>query len=368
MKFSVARETLLTPMSQVIGVIERRQTLPILSHVLIVLEEGRLSLTGTDLEIQLVARAGVEAGEPGAVTVPARKLLDILRLLPERSQVSVELREDRLALRCGSSRFHLTTLPVENYPAFDSGSVELEVSLPSECLRLALDKTLFAMAQQDVRYYLNGLLLDFEGSTLRTVASDGHRLALFQEALPAPFAGNRRLIVPRKGIQELARLLGDADDTLTIQISPNTVRVNLGSVSFSAKLIEGRFPDYQRVMPRELNRSYRIDKDRFKGALSRVSVLTVEKQKSIGLEVKAEESVMILNSQNAELEEAEERLEIQAEGGDIAVGFNAGYLLEAIGHADSEHVLLSFTQAANSCLIEDTVDQRFKYVVMPMRL
>ena len=368
MKFSVARETLLTPMSQVIGVIERRQTLPILSHVLIVLEEGQLSLTGTDLEIQLVARVGVEGGQPGAVTVPARKLLDILRLLPDRSQVSVELKEDRMAIRCGSSRFNLTTLPVENYPAFDSGSTDLEASVPSEMLRLALDKTLFAMAQQDVRYYLNGLLLDLEGSTLRTVASDGHRLALFQETMSAPFASNRQIIVPRKGIQELARLLGDADDNVQIQISSNTVRVNLGAVSFSAKLIEGRFPDYQRVMPRDLTRVYQVDKELFKGALSRVSVLTIEKQKSIGLEVKAEENAMILSSQNAEQEEAEERLEIQAEGGDISVGFNAGYLLEAIGHAGSEHVRLSFTQAANSCLIEDVVDQRYKYVVMPMRL
>lgn len=368
MKFAIARETLLTPLSQVIGVVEKRQTLPILSNVLMRLSDGRVELTGTDLEVQLVASVEAGSSEEGAVTVPARKLLDIFRLLPDHSEVRVEQRDDRLGIRCGSSRFSLATLPVENYPAFDSGTTELEVSLPGETLRQALDKTLFAMAQQDVRYYLNGLLLDFEGSTLRAVASDGHRLALFQETLPAPFANNRQIIVPRKGVLELVRLLGDADDTVILQISPNTVRVNLGSVVFSAKLIEGRFPDYQRVMPRDLDRHYRVERDLFRGALSRVSVLSLEKQKSISLEVPEGEGVMILKSQNIEHEEAEERVALEAEGGGVSVGFNAGYLLDAIGHADAEHVRLSFTPAANSCLIEDTVDTRYKYVVMPMRL
>ena len=367
MKFSIARETLLTPLQQVIGVVEKRQTQPILSNVLLRLAEGQLELTGTDLEVQLVARVGVDSGDEGAITVPARKLLDIFRLLPERSEVTLERREDRLALRGGSSRFSLTTLPVENYPAFDSGATELEVAVPSETLRLALEKTTFAMAQQDVRYYLNGLLLDLEGSTLRTVASDGHRLAVFQEIQSAAFASNRQIIVPRKGIMELSRLLGDADDTLIIQISPNTVRVNLGTVSFSAKLVEGRYPDYQRVMPRDLNRIYQVDKDAFRGALSRVSVLSSEKQKSISLEVE-EDGEMVLKGQNSEHEEAEERLTVAAEGGGVSVGFNAAYLLEAIGHVASETVRLSFTVAANSCLIEDAADQRFKYVVMPMRL
>lgn len=367
MKFSIARETLLTPLQQVVGVIEKRQTQPILANVLLRLEDGQLEFTGTDLEVQLVARVNVESADTGAITVPARKLLDIVRLLPERSLINLERREERLALRGGSSRFSLTTLPAENYPAFDTGSTELELTVANECLRLALEKTTFAMAQQDVRYYLNGLLLDLEGSTLRTVASDGHRLALFQDIQPTPFASNRQIIIPRKGVLELSRLLGDADDTLGIQISPNTIRVNLGSVSFSAKLIEGRFPDYQRVMPRDLNRSYQLDKEAFKGALSRVAVLSSEKQKSISLEI-GEDDVMVLKGQNAEHEEAEERLSVEAEGGGVSVGFNAAYLLDAIGHVAAGEVRLSFTAAANSCLIEDAADQRYQYVVMPMRL
>ncbi len=367
MKFSIARETLLTPLSQVIGVVEKRQTLPILSNVMLQLSGGQLEMTGTDLEVQLLSRVNVETGEEGAMTIPARKLLDIFRLLPERSDVSLEHNEDRLSIRSGRSRFNLTTLPVENYPAFDSGSTDLEVTLPSENLRLALDKTIFAMAQQDVRSYLNGLLIDLEGHTLRTVASDGHRLAVFQETLPSAFASNRQIIVPRKGIQELSRLLGDADDSLTIQISPNTIRVNLGQVTFSAKLIEGRYPDYQRVMPRELSRIYQATKEELKAALSRVSVLTSEKQKSVSLEVD-EAGQMILKAQNSEHEEAEERLMVDAQGGAVSVGFNAGYLLEAVNHVDSELVRLSFTDLANSCLVEDATDQRFKYVVMPKRL
>jgi DNA polymerase-3 subunit beta len=367
MKLSIARETLLTPLSQVIGVIEKRQTLPILSNVLLQLSGGQLEMTGTDLEVQLLARVHVDSAEEGAITVPARKLLDIFRLLPERSEVTLEHIDDRLSIRSGRSRFNLTTLPVENYPAFDSGSTDLEVTLPSDSLRSALDKTIFAMAQQDVRSYLNGLLIDLEGHTLRTVASDGHRLAVFQETLPSPFSANRQIIVPRKGIQELSRLLGDADDSLTIQISPNTIRVNLGQVTFSAKLIEGRYPDYQRVMPRELSRIYQADKEELKSALSRASLLTSEKQKSVSLEVD-EAGLMILKAQNSEHEEAEERLMVDAQGGSVSVGFNAGYLLDAINHVDSEQVRLSFTDVANSCLVEDTTDPRFRYVVMPMRL
>jgi DNA polymerase-3 subunit beta len=367
MKFTIARETLLAPLQQIIGVIEKRQTLPILSNVLLKLGDGQLELTGTDLEVQLVTRTTVETGDAGVVTVPARKLLDICRLLPDRSAVSVECKEDRFAIRCGSSRFNLSTLPADNYPEFDTGTPELEVAVPVASLRRALEKTTFAMAQQDVRYYLNGLLLDLDGRNLRTVSSDGHRLAVFEEPMELNANGGRQIIIPRKGILELARLLSDADETITVQIAPNTVRVNLGAVSFAAKLIEGRFPDYQRVMPRELTRSFRVDKDAFKGALTRVSVLSNEKYKSISLEVD-EEAVMALKAQNPEHEEAEERLPVEKEGQGLSVGFNASYLLDAINNVDSDQVKLSFTESANSCLIEDSDDSRFKFIVMPMRL
>ena len=353
-----------------VGVIEKRQTLPILSNVLLKLADGRLELTGTDLEVQLVARTAVDTGDEGAVTVPARKLLDICRLLPEQSSVSIDARDDRFAVRCGGSRFSLSTLPAENYPEFDAGTPELEVSVPVATFKLALAKTTFAMALQDVRYYLNGLLLDLDGRVLRTVASDGHRLAVFEE--PLEFAtdgseGGRQIIIPRKGVMELSRLLMDGEESVTVQIAPNTVRVNLGPVSFAAKLIEARYPDYQRVMPRELTRSFKLDKNAFKWALTRVSVLSNEKYKSISLEVD-EEATMALKAQNPEHEEAEERLPVEMAGAGVSVGFNASYLLDAIGNVDSGEVKLSFTEAANSCLLEDPEDGRFKFIVMPMRL
>jgi len=367
MKFTIARETLLAPLQQVIGVIEKRQTLPILSNVLVRIKEGQIELTGTDLEVQLITRGPIDTNESVEVTVPARKLLDIFRLLPERSLVNVDISEDRFSIRCGGSRFNLTTLPVENYPAFDNGATELEVSVPSDLLRAALNKTTFAMAQQDVRYYLNGILLDLDGAALRTVSSDGHRLAVFQESIPAVSPSNRQIIIPRKGVLELARLLSDADDSVLLQIAPNTVRINLGAVSFSAKLVEGKFPDFQRVMPKELNRIYTIDKDTLKSALTRVSVLSNEKYKSISVDVDAN-GLMAIKAQNPEHEEAEERLTVKINGSGISVGFNAAYLIDAVNNIDSETVRLSFTEAANSCLIEDAIDNRFKFIVMPMRL
>ena len=367
MKFNVPRATLLAPLQQVIGVVEKRQTLPILSNVLLKLDEGWIELTGTDMEIQLVARTQTETGVTGSVTAPARKLLDILRLLPELSSIQVECREDRFSIRCGSGRYSLATLPVEHYPAFDSGAYELEASIPAETLRRALNKTLFAMAQQDVRYYLNGVLLDLEGATLRTVASDGHRLSLYEEDMGTPFPGNRQAIIPRKGVLELARLLTEADDTLTLRLATNTIAVDLGGISFSAKLIEGRYPDFRRVLPTELNRAYTVNRDELKGGLTRVSVLSGEKIKTVSLEVE-DDATLVLKSHNPEQEDAEERLTVDMEGGGVAAGFNAGYLLDAINNVDSGQVRLSFTESANCCLVEDADDKRFKSIVMPMRL
>ncbi|MDV3240345.1 MAG: DNA polymerase III subunit beta [Methylocaldum sp.] len=367
MKFTISRENLLTPLQQVVGVIERRQTLPILSNVLLKLSDEALELTGTDLEVQLVTKAVVEGSDSGSVTVPARKFLDICRLLPEKSVVNIDCRQEKFVKQWGSSRFTLSTLPAENYPEFDAGTPEIEVSIPRNCLRRALEKTLFAMAQQDVRYYLNGLLLDLGGQVLRAVSSDGHRLAFFEQSLESGPEEGRQIIVPRKGVLELNRLLGEGEEPVTVQIAPNNLRVDLGTVSFAAKLIEGRFPDYQRVMPRELTRVILVDKAAFKGALTRVSVLSNEKYRGVSMEV-SEDGNMCLKAQNPEHEEAEERFAVELEGKDISVGFNASYLLDAINNVDSDNVKLSFTESANSCLIEDCEDTQFKFIVMPMRL
>ncbi len=354
------------PLQQVVGVIEKRQTLPILSNVLIRLADNRLEFTGTDLEVQLVTHSVTESGEDGEITVPARKLLDICRLLPEGSAVNVECRQDKITVHSGRSRFSLSTLPADNYPAFDVSAPEAELNLNSRLLKKAMEKTLFAMALQDVRYYLNGLLIDLDGQLLRTVASDGHRLALYEEVLEDADFAPRQVIVPRKGILELYRLLNDQDETITLQLASNNISVLMGELSFSAKLIEGRFPDFRRVMPKDITKVITLDREAFKAALTRVSVLTAEKIKGVSLEVK--DGLMLLQSQNPEHEEAEEEFEVSLLGEGLAVGFNTTYLLDALNNVDSEQAILSFTDAGNSCLIEDPQNQKYKFIVMPMKL
>lgn len=366
MKFKIMREDLLLPLQQVIGVIERRQTLPILANVLIRVDSGRLELTGTDLEIQLIATCALKDGDEGRFTVPARKLMDICRLLPEQSVIGFDVRPDRVVLQCGKSRFALGALPAENYPDFDHGEPELQFTCDVQLLCMAINKTAFAMAQQDVRYYLNGLLLEVDGSCLRTVASDGHRLALFEERVETGAKSVTQVIVPRKGVTELARLLVHAEGVPSIGISPNNIRVVLPGRSFSAKLIEGRYPDYQRVIPRSAQRVVVVNRADFTTALTRVAVLSNEKFKGVSLEI--ERGLIRLKAHNPEHEEAEDEIGADFTGEGFVIGFNASYLLDAINAVDSDSVRLSFTEGNGSCLVEDVSDSRFRFVVMPMRL
>jgi len=367
MKFSTSRENLLTPLQQVIGVIEKRQTLPVLSNVLIKLEGTRLEFTGTDTEVQLLTHSSAEFGDHGAITVPARKLLDICRQLPEHGTVNVECKEEKFSLQCARSRFTLVTLPADSYPNFDSGEAEAEITLPSRLLKRAMDKTLFAMAVQDVRYYLNGLLLEVGGGLVRAVASDGHRLAISEEAVDTGDAPPRQIIVPRKGALELHRLLaGDLDEALTLQIAANNVRVLLPDFSFAAKLVDGRYPDYQRVLPKDVNRIVAVTRDALKAALTRVAILSNEKFRGVTLELDAER--MLLRAQNPEHEEAEDEVEIRLEGEGVEVGFNAAYLLDAVSNCDSDEIRLSLSNTTHSCLVEDVENPRFRFIVMPMRV
>ncbi|MEW6039107.1 MAG: DNA polymerase III subunit beta [Pseudomonadota bacterium] len=411
MKFRILREDLLLPLQVVSGVIERRQTLPILSNVLIEVNapapkrpdnasgqpgEGqrpfgcRVELTGTDLEVQLVARTCIEGAESGSApgsspgqaldsiqgrfTVPARKLMDICRLLPEGSELAFEVKLERVSLRSGTSRFVLGALPAENYPNFEAGAPDAEFSCEAQLLRRAIEKTAFAMAQQDVRYYLNGLLLEISAGQIRTVASDGHRLALFEESVEgmpdAPGSGSgagaRQIIMPRKGVLELGRLLAHVEEPVSVQISANNVKVAFGAFSFAAKLVEGRYPDYERVIPKAASRVVVVDRFDLRGALTRVAVLSNEKFKGVSLEVG--DGVIRLRAQNPEHEEAEDEVAAEVSGETFSVGFNATYLLDAINAVASDSVRMSFTDANGSCLIEDLSDSRHRFIVMPMRL
>lgn len=368
MKFEINRENLVFALQKIIGVIERRQTLPVLSNVLIQLSGKTMTLTGTDLEVQLIVKTELLSESEGEITIPARKLLDICKLLPEQSQIVFDQIENKIKLSAGRSRFTLSTLPATDFPAFDKTESENEFSIASNKLKKTIDKTGFCMAQQDVRYYLNGLMLESDGAILRGVASDGHRLALHEEPLSDHQNIFNQIILPRKGVIELFRLLDDSDNPVKIQISSNSIRLILDSenLAFSAKLIDGRFPDYKRVFPDSVSNFVILDKEEIKLALSRVAILSNEKYKGIRFEIAGNN--LKLEANNPEQEEADESIEIQYDGNDLVIGFNGSYLLDAISNVDTENVRFSFTDTNSSCLVEAVDESSTKFVIMPMRI
>ena len=364
MKFSAERESLLAALQSVIGVVERRQTMPILANLLLVANGGKLSITATDLEVELVASAEIKPGSDGRVTVPGRKLLDICRSLPEGVTLTLSQDGDRMTVKAGKSRFVLSTLPAADFPVIDELQHQQKFAIAQADLRRLLDKTHFSMAQQDVRYYLNGMLLETDGKMLRTVATDGHRLALCEMDLPSKAAG-QQVIVPRKGVLELQRLLGTEGDA-EVTIGSNHIRVQIGDVRFTSKLIDGRFPEYGRVIPTAPPRTVVADREVLRAALQRTSILANEKYRGIRLALKKNQ--LTLQAHNPEQEEAEEQVEVNYRGDDLEVGFNVGYLLDAIAAIDGSEVELGVTDGNSSCLVRSPGASSARYVVMPMRL
>ena len=364
MKFSVAREALLKPLQAVIGVVERRQTMPILSNVLLIAKEGQLSITATDLEVELVAQAEVETEAGGEITVSGRKLLDICRALPEGAMVNVSVSGEKMAVRAGRSRFNLATLPAAEFPIVEDIKAGQSITVGQEILGRLFDKTHFSMAQQDVRYYLNGLLLETGSGQLRAVATDGHRLALCQANVDGQL-DDQQVIVPRKGVLELQRLMS-GDGELNIELGSNHIRIQLDGIRFTSKLIDGRFPEYERVIPKESSNELKADRGAFQGALQRTAILSNEKYRGIRLVIR--DSGVILQAHNPEQEEAEEELEVEYSGEDIEIGFNVNYLLDALGAIDGDEVTLSVQDSNSSCLIRRPGTDDCKFVVMPMRL
>jgi DNA polymerase-3 subunit beta len=365
MKFSAPRETILKPLQAVIGVVERRQTMAILSHVLLRVADGRLSVTATDLEVELIAGAEVEVKTPGDVTVPGRKLHDICKSLPDGCKIDVDLSGDRLTLKAGRSRFTLSTLQAADFPTVDEITGEHAIEVAQSDLRWLIEKTQFSMAQQDVRYYLNGLLFETEGKRLRAVATDGHRLALAEIDLKARAAKDEQVIVPRKGVLELSRLL-EGDTPLAVILGSNHIRVDIGDVRLTSKLIDGRFPDYQRVIPSKATNVVKADRDLLRHALQRTGILSNEKYRGIRLELAS--GTVTISANNPEQEEATESVELEYGGSDMEIGFNVNYLLEALAAVDSTEAELHITDSNSSCLIVSPGTDQVKYVVMPMRL
>jgi len=365
MKFSASREAILKPLQAVIGVVERRQTMPILSNVLLSVADGKLSVTASDLEVELVAEAVVEEGMAGEITVPGRKLHDICRALPDGAKVEMSLSGERLTIKAGRSRFTLSTLRAADFPTVEDVAALQTFSVSQKDLHGLLERTQFSMAQQDVRYYLNGLLLEAGGETLRAVATDGHRLALSELALSKRVAKDSQVIVPRKGVLELSRLLGEEGD-VAVAIGPNHIRVQTDGIRLTSKLIDGRFPDYGRVIPKEPPHTLKADRSLLRHALQRAAILSNEKYRGVRLDVS--ENNVLIQANNPEQEEAVETLEVEYSGDEMEIGFNVTYLLDALVAVQSEQVDVSLTDGNSSCLITAPGNETTKYVVMPMRL
>ena len=285
MKFQIQREDLLIPLQKIIGAVEKRQTMPALANILVKADKDKISLTATDLEIELVTTLNIVADETGETTLPARKLLDICKALPDESSISVSVDTNKALVKSGRSRFSLSTLPAEDFPALDSINTVAEFDLPQTTLKELIDNTAFAMALQDVRYYLNGLLLEVSTGLLRAVATDGHRLAYCEKQADCDLADIKQVIVPRKGIQELVRLLEDSSESLKMMLGSNHIRVEVGGIRFTSKLIDGRFPDYNRVIPEDGKNVITAERDNLRQALVRASILSNEKYRGIRLVV-----------------------------------------------------------------------------------
>ena len=369
MLFNVDRDTLLSPLQAVQGVVERRQTSPILSNVLLSCERDSLSVSATDMELQLVASATLNDAQPGSTTVPARKLLDICRSLPANADIQVSLDKGRVVLRSGRSRFVLNTLPAEDFPTFDVPAVEASVTVPQNELKRLIDLTHFAMAQQDVRYYLNGLLLEFGERRLRAVATDGHRLAIADLEIEATgLEQARSIIVPRKGVLELNRALGTEEGVIEVVMTANQIRIGLPRLTFTSKLIEGKFPDYDRVVPlvEACDKRVSVDRESLRQCLVRASILSNEKYRSIRLFLG--ENVLRVLANNPDQEEAEDEVEAEYSGEAMEIGFNVAYLIDALNVLPTPCAQLHMTDSDSSCLVTPDSGESCRYVIMPMRL
>lgn len=366
MKFTIQREAILKPLQTVSGVVERRQTLPILSNVLVDVSPTGIALTATDLEVEMKVFTPLDTPEGGRTTLPARKFMDICRALPEGAQLDISVEKDRAVIKSGKSRFVLSTLPAVEFPNIEEMRPVLEFSIAQGVLKHLIERTQFAMANQDVRYYLNGLLLEVDANELRAVATDGHRLAYCSIPNDIKIEENHSVIVPRKGIGELQRLLSDIDMPVQVQIGTNHIRVMTNELKFTSKLIDGRFPDYQRVIPQNPDKLVVAERDTLRHAVQRTSILTNEKYRSIRLQL--EPGTLKVLAHNPEQEEAEEEISVDYLGGGLEIGFNSTYILEALAAITEDTVELRLSDANSCCLIQAAGDMHCKYVVMPMRL
>lgn len=367
MKFVVSREALLKPLQLVAGVVERRQTLPVLSNVLIVLNGDQLSLTGTDLEVEIIGRVHLEqAGESGEITVPARKLVDICRSLPDGSKIEFLQEDTRIIVKSGRSRFTLSTLPASDFPNVEDSPGNLRFSCAQQEIKRLIERTAFAMAQQDVRYYLNGMLWEVRQDQLRVVATDGHRMAMCTRVIAVETADVTQAILPRKGVLELSRLLDDSTAQVEVTLSGNHIRVTSVDYTFTSKLVDGKFPEYERVLPRGGNKTIIGSRIELKQAFGRTAILSNEKYR--GVRLLLSDGLLTIVANNPEQEEAEEQVVVDYAGDSLEVGFNVSYLQDVTNVIQNENIKITLSDANSSALLEEPDNSDSLYVVMPMRL
>lgn len=367
MKFAVSREALIKPLQLVAGVVERRQTLPVLANVLLVIEGTQLSITGTDLEVEIVGRIQLEeAPGDGEITVPAKKFLDICRALPDGSTIEFSLKDQKVTVKSGRTRFTLSTLPANEFPAVEQGSNDLSFSCEQKEVKRLIDRTSFAMAQQDVRYYLNGMLWEVRPGELRVVATDGHRLAMCTRPVAIDIADPRQAIVPRKGVIELSRLLDDSETEVEVSLGSSHIRATTNGYTFTSKLVDGKFPDYERVLPKGGDKIVIGNRADLKQAFARTSILSNEKYRGVRLELEAGMLTIIAN--NPEQEEAQDQVAVDYAGDSLEVGFNVSYLQDVANVLDSENIKVTLSDSNSSALLEEPENSDSAYVVMPMRL
>jgi len=362
------RDALLKPLATVAGIVERRHTLPILANILVRKQGSKVSFIATDLEVQITTHADFGVGDTDeSITVGARKLLDILRALPDTRDVRLSQTSGKLAVQTGKSRFALQTLAATEFPTVAQPETwDVSLSLPQKTLRHLLNMVHFAMAQQDIRYYLNGMLMVFEPGQVRVVSTDGHRLA--HCATPAEgISARQEIIVPRKTVLELQRLLDDSDEPVQIDVATGQIRCCFGSVELVSKLVEGKFPDFTRVIPTTYTRHFNLPREALQGSLQRAAILTTDKFKGVRLQL--EPNLLKISSSNAEQEEAQEELDIDYSFEPLDVGFNVTYLLDVLANVKADTLVVSvMPDATASVLITLPDDKQFQYVVMPMRI
>lgn len=372
MKLTIERTALLRSLGHVQSVVERRNTIPILSNVLVEAKGGSLALTATDMDLAIVEAVAAEVAQPGAATVPAHTLYDIVRKLPEGAQVQMELAADgqQISIRAGRSRFSLSTLPKEDFPATAAGDLAHKFPLSAADLRGLIDRTKFAISTEETRYYLNGIYLHAftagKQKTLRAVATDGHRLARVEMPLPEGAENIPGIIVPRKMVNEVRKLIEEVDGTVAVSLSDTRIRFAFDDVVLTSKLIDGSFPDYQRVIPTGNDKIMEVDRKEFHDAVDRVSTISSEKSRAVKLSLKP--GSLTLSATSAENGSASEEIEVKYDGAPVDIGFNSKYLLDVAQQIEGEGLQMVLADSVAPTLLRDMADAMALYVLMPMRV